>query len=102
MIRSLAVVLASAVLATPLFASPIKETVHVVIANGPNAGTYDGQTDRGGCSAGLTGPGSFGNQFSLPKEKDLCQPEHRLHKTENIVDTFFWVLRPAESSAFGS
>ena len=70
MIRSLAVVLASAVLAAPLFASPIKETVHVVIANGPNAGTYDGQTDRGGCSAGLTGPGSFGNQFSLPKEKD--------------------------------
>ena len=70
MTRSLAVVLASAVLAAPLFASPIKETVHVVIANGPNAGTYDGQTDRGGCSAGLTGPGSFGNQFSLPKEKD--------------------------------
>jgi hypothetical protein len=69
-IRPLAVVLASAVLAAPLFAAPVKETVHVVIANGPNAGTYDGATDRGGCSAGLTGPGSFGNQFSLPKEKD--------------------------------
>ena len=70
MIRSLAVVLASALLAAPLSASPVKETVHVVIANGPNAGTYDGETDRGGCSAGLSGPGSFGNQFSLPKEKD--------------------------------
>ena len=56
--------------AATLSAAPVKETVHVVIANGPNAGTYDGETDRGGCSAGLTGAGSFGNQFSLPKEKD--------------------------------
>jgi hypothetical protein len=52
------------------FADDIKETVHVVIIGGPNAGTYDGATNRSGCSAGLTGPGSFGNQFSLPKEKD--------------------------------
>ena len=58
------------VAATLSAAGPVKETVHVVIANGPNAGTYDGETDRGGCSAGLTGAGSFGNQFSLPKEKD--------------------------------
>jgi hypothetical protein len=53
-----------------LSAAPVKETVHVVIGNGPNAGTYQGETDRGGCSAGLTGPGSFGNQFSIPKQKD--------------------------------
>lgn len=58
------------VLAPALYAAGPVETVHVVIANGPNAGTYDGVTERGGCSAGLTGPGSFGNQFSLPKEKD--------------------------------
>jgi hypothetical protein len=56
--------------AATLSAAPVKETVHVVIDNGPNAGTYSGETDRGGCSAGLTGVGSFGNQFSLPKEKD--------------------------------
>ena len=53
-----------------LFAAEVKETVHLVITGGPNAGAYDGTTDRGGCSAGLTGPGSWGNQFSLPKEKD--------------------------------
>ena len=57
-------------LASTAFAADVKETVHLVITGGPNAGTYDGTTDRGGCSAGLTGPGSFGNQFSLPKEKD--------------------------------
>jgi hypothetical protein len=56
--------------ASAAFAAGVKETVHLVIAGGPNAGTYDGTTDRGGCSAGLTGPGSWGNQFSLPKEKD--------------------------------
>jgi hypothetical protein len=67
-ISTFAVVCAFA--ATLSAAGPVKETVHVVIANGPNVGTYDGETDRGGCSAGLTGVGSFGNQFSLPKEKD--------------------------------
>jgi hypothetical protein len=56
--------------AAALSAAPVKETVHVVIDNGPNAGTYQGEADRGGCSAGLTGPGSFGNQFSLPKQKE--------------------------------
>lgn len=61
---------AVALFAAALPAAPVKETVHVVIDNGPNKGTYDGETDRGGCSAGLTGAGSFGNQFSLPKEKD--------------------------------
>jgi len=57
-------------LAAAAFAADVKETVHVVITGGPNAGAYDGTTDHGGCSAGLTGPGAFGNQFSLPKEKD--------------------------------
>jgi len=61
---------ACAFFAAMLSAGPVKETVHVVIDNGPNAGTYDGETDRGGCSAGLTGAGSWGNQFSLPKEQD--------------------------------
>src|ERR1051326_385192 len=45
--------------AATLSSAPVKETVHVVIDNGPNAGTYNGETDRGGCSAGLTGVGSF-------------------------------------------
>ncbi len=57
-------------LLTPALLAETKENVHLVITGGPNAGTYDGTTDKGGCSAGLTGKGSFGNQFSLPKEKD--------------------------------
>ncbi|HEX3577424.1 MAG TPA: hypothetical protein VHY33_02575 [Thermoanaerobaculia bacterium] len=66
--KSLAVIL---VLAAPIaFAAEVKETVHVVITGGKHAGTYDGSTDRGGCSAGMTGKGSFGNQYSLPKEND--------------------------------
>jgi hypothetical protein len=40
------------------------ETAHLVVTGGANAGTYDATGLRGGCSAGLTGPGSFGNQLS--------------------------------------
>jgi hypothetical protein len=69
MIRSTTVVLCAA-FALSLHAVEPKETVHVVVTGGANAGTYDGATERGGCSAGLAGPGSFGNQFSMPKEKD--------------------------------
>ena len=58
------------VLAAPAAFAQVKETVHVVITGGAHAGTYDGSTDRGGCSAGMTGKGSFGNQYSLPKEND--------------------------------
>lgn len=68
LLRALAVV--SILTAPALYAAEVKETVHVVITGGANAGTYDGTTDRGGCSAGLTGKGSWGNQFSLPKEND--------------------------------
>ena len=70
MTRTLAVVVALLLMAVPMFAQQPKESVHLVITGGANAGTYDATTDRGGCSAGLTGKGSFGNQFSLPKEKD--------------------------------
>ncbi|MEA2235689.1 MAG: hypothetical protein QOC81_413 [Thermoanaerobaculia bacterium] len=67
-LRSLVVV---SIIASPaLFAAEVKETIHVVITGGANAGTYDGTTDRGGCSAGMTGKGSWGNQYSLPKEND--------------------------------
>jgi len=51
-------------------AADVKETVHLVVSGGPNAGTYDAITDRGGCTYGLAGPGSWGNQLSQPKEKD--------------------------------
>lgn len=51
----------------------VVETVHLVIAGGPNAGTYDASTEKGGCSYGLAGPGSWGNQLSAPKDKD---PKH--------------------------
>jgi hypothetical protein len=68
LLRSLALLL---VLTAPaVFAADVKETVHVVITGGANAGTYDGSTDRGGCSAGMTGKESWGNQFSLVKEND--------------------------------
>ena len=40
------------------------ETVHLVVTGGPNAGAYDAQGVRGGCSAGLEGPNSWGNQLS--------------------------------------
>jgi len=56
-------------LIAPASLAEVKESVHVVVTGGAHAGTYDGSADRGGCSAGLTGPGSWGNQFSLPKEK---------------------------------
>lgn len=67
-LRSFAVLLVVA--APAAFAADVKETVHVVITGGAHAGTYDGSTDRGGCSAGLTGKGSFGNQYSLLREND--------------------------------
>ena len=68
LLRSLAVLL---VLTAPaLYAADVKENIHVVITGGPNAGTYDGSTDRGGCSAGMTGKGSWGNQYSLVKENN--------------------------------
>ena len=68
LLRSLAVLL---ILTAPaLYAAEPKETIHVVITGGPNAGTYDGTTDRGGCSAGLTGKDSWGNQYSPLKEND--------------------------------
>jgi len=66
--RSLAVLLV--VIAPALYAADVKETIHVVITGGAHAGTYDGSTDRGGCSAGMTGHGSFGNQYSLSKENN--------------------------------
>ncbi len=68
LLRSLAVLL---ILTAPvLYAADVKETIHVVITGGPNAGAYDGTTDRGGCSAGLTGKGSWGNQYSLVRENN--------------------------------
>ncbi|HXA17936.1 MAG TPA: hypothetical protein VN380_13140 [Thermoanaerobaculia bacterium] len=68
LLRSLAVLL---ILTAPaLYAAEPKETIHVVITGGANAGTYDGTTDRGGCSAGMTGKGSWGNQYSLVKENN--------------------------------
>jgi hypothetical protein len=67
LVRGVAVLV---VLAAPAAFGQVKETVHVVITGGKHAGTYDGSTDRGGCSAGMTGKGSFGNQYSLLREND--------------------------------
>ena len=51
-------------------ADAVVETVHLVVTGGPNAGTWEASSDKGGCSAGLSGTGSWGNQLSQPKEKD--------------------------------
>lgn len=56
--------------ALPAHADAVTETVHLVVTGGPNAGTWEASSDKGGCSAGLTGPGSWGNQLSQPKERD--------------------------------
>jgi hypothetical protein len=67
-IRSmLAIVTLTAVVAGVAQAQPPVESVHVVLTGGANAGSYDATSTRGGCSAGATGAGSFGNQLSNPK-----------------------------------
>ena len=66
--NSLAALLASCIAATAT--AEVKETVDLVVTGGPNAGTHHAATERGGCSYGLSGPGSWGNQLSDPKEKD--------------------------------
>ena len=64
------VVSAISLAAGSVFAGDVKETVHLVVTGGPNAGAWDSSTDRGGCTYGLAGPGSWGNQLSSPKDKD--------------------------------
>ncbi len=51
-------------------AGAVVETVHLVVTGGPHAGTWEASSEKGGCSAGLTGPGSWGNQISQPKQND--------------------------------
>ncbi|MDQ6886148.1 MAG: hypothetical protein M3068_02525 [Gemmatimonadota bacterium] len=46
----------------------VNSTVHVSLTGGANAGSYDGKATEGGCSAGLTGKGSWGNQYSTTNE----------------------------------
>jgi hypothetical protein len=63
-------------LRAPVMSMPaegVRETVHLVVVGGPNAGTYDAQTSEGGCSYGLAGQGSWGNALSLtnPDPKKL-------------------------------
>jgi hypothetical protein len=60
----LAVASLTASLAAPLRAQDVVETVHLVITGGVNAGAYDAQGLRAGCSAGAEGPNTWGNQLS--------------------------------------
>lgn len=53
--------------AAQISAQAVTESVHVVIAGGPMAGTYDATETKGGCSTGANGPGSWGNAFSNVK-----------------------------------
>ena len=43
----------------------VKGKVHLEVTGGKHAGTYDAQMKDGGCSYGLAGDGSWGNQFSI-------------------------------------
>ncbi|MEO8505840.1 MAG: hypothetical protein ABI609_18235 [Acidobacteriota bacterium] len=67
-------VLVLAVIASPAvhaaYAETVVETVHLVVTGGAHAGTFDASGTHGGCSYGLAGPGSWGNQISSPKDKD--------------------------------
>lgn len=51
--------------ATP---APAKGKVHLEVGSGPRAGAYDATMTDGGCSYGLTSPGSWGNQYSVDKK----------------------------------
>lgn len=42
----------------------VTETVKVTLTGGPDAGTFEAQARDAGCSYGLTGPDSWGNQYS--------------------------------------
>lgn len=46
----------------------IQGTVHLEVASGPHAGTYDVKMTDGGCSYGLAGPDAWGNQYSVDKK----------------------------------
>ena len=43
-------------------------TVHLEVVGGPHAGTYDARMTSGGCSYGLAGAGSWGNQHSIDSQ----------------------------------
>ena len=44
---------------------PVNSSIHLVVTGGEHAGTYDAQATDGGCSANLTGPNNWGNQYSI-------------------------------------
>ena len=44
---------------------PSTGSVHLEVGSGPHAGTYDAQMTSGGCSYGLAGEKSWGNQYSI-------------------------------------
>ena len=70
--KTLARLSLSLIVAFTAFAE-VKETAQLKVTGGTHAGSYSASTERGGCSAGLTGPASFGNQLSSPKDQD---PNH--------------------------
>ena len=64
---------AAALLMSASATAQVVETAHLKVTGGPNAGSYDSSSTHGGCSYGLAGPGSWGNQLSNPKDPD---PKH--------------------------
>ena len=44
-------------------------TIHLVVEGGKHAGTYDAKSSDITCSYGITGPGTWGNQYSVTGKK---------------------------------
>jgi hypothetical protein len=44
-------------------------TIHLVVAGGPHAGTYDAKSGEITCSQGIAGKGVWGNQYSVTGKK---------------------------------
>jgi hypothetical protein len=47
----------------------IATTIHLVVQDGPQAGTYDAKSSDITCTYGFAGPGSWGNQYSVTGKK---------------------------------
>ena len=67
-LRSILVVAAAAT--SLAVQAEVKETVKLKISGGPNAGSQEASSEKGGCTYGFAGPGSWGNQLSSPGDKD--------------------------------
>jgi hypothetical protein len=81
-LRTAALLLAPSLLfaIAPARAESVTEVVKVTVTGGPHAGTYEANPTDGGCSYGLAGKGSWGNQYS-----DMVDDPKKLSSVQLIV-----------------